>query len=116
MKSFADILKARVKSNLNKAYKFRIYPDNKQEELLAKTFGCCLFINNIMLELHSSKQDEPSNESGEWEYSSEKRKDPASETEGSEDQETSGNTGGVCPEVGNHKSGAFRKILCKSAL
>ncbi|MGN8946628.1 helix-turn-helix domain-containing protein, partial [Bariatricus sp. HCP28S3_E4] len=30
-----------MKSNLNKAYKFRIYPDKKQEELLAKTFGCC---------------------------------------------------------------------------
>ena len=50
MKSFADILKARVKSNLNKAYKFRIYPDKKQEELLAKTFGCCRFIYNIMLD------------------------------------------------------------------
>ncbi|MGN8964476.1 helix-turn-helix domain-containing protein [Bariatricus sp. HCP28S3_D3] len=33
-----------MKSNLNKAYKFRIYPDKKQEELLAKTFGCCRFI------------------------------------------------------------------------
>ena len=37
-------MKARVKSNLNKAYKFRIYPAKKQEELLAKTFGCCRFI------------------------------------------------------------------------
>ena len=35
---------------MSKAYKFRIYPDNKQEELLAKTFGCCRFIYNIMLD------------------------------------------------------------------
>ncbi|MGN0421666.1 MAG: RNA-guided endonuclease TnpB family protein [Lachnospiraceae bacterium] len=35
---------------MNKAYKFRIYPDKKQEELLAKTFGCCRFIYNIMLD------------------------------------------------------------------
>ena len=39
-----------MKRNLSKAYKFRIYPDNKQEELLAKTFGCCRFIYNIMLD------------------------------------------------------------------
>ena len=35
---------------MNKAYKFRIYPDKKQEELLAKTFGCCRFLYNIMLD------------------------------------------------------------------
>ena len=35
---------------MNKAYKFRIYPTREQEELLAKTFGCCRFIYNIMLE------------------------------------------------------------------
>ena len=34
---------------MRKAYKFRIYSDKKQEELLAKTFGCCRFIYNIML-------------------------------------------------------------------
>ena len=43
-------MKARVKRNLSKAYKFRIYPDKKQEELLAKTFGCCRFIYNIILD------------------------------------------------------------------
>lgn len=31
------------------AYKFRIYPDNHQQELLAKQFGCCRFIWNRML-------------------------------------------------------------------
>lgn len=35
---------------MNKAYRFRIYPDKKQEEMLAKTFGCCRFLYNIMLE------------------------------------------------------------------
>lgn len=35
---------------MNKAYKFRIYPTKEQEELLTKTFGCCRFLYNIMLE------------------------------------------------------------------
>ncbi|MED0732529.1 helix-turn-helix domain-containing protein, partial [Aneurinibacillus aneurinilyticus] len=26
----------------NKAYKFRLYPTEEQEQLLAKTFGCVL--------------------------------------------------------------------------
>ena len=34
----------------NRAYKFRIYPTKEQEELLSRTFGCCRFIYNIMLE------------------------------------------------------------------
>lgn len=34
---------------MNKAYRFRIYPDEKQKEMLAKTFGCCRFLYNIML-------------------------------------------------------------------
>lgn len=33
----------------NKAYKYRIYPDPLQKELLAKTFGCVRFIYNKML-------------------------------------------------------------------
>ena len=32
-----------------KAYKYRIYPNKKQEELLAKTFGCARFVYNNML-------------------------------------------------------------------
>ena len=35
---------------MNKAYHFRIYPNKEQEEMLAKTFGCCRFLYNIMLE------------------------------------------------------------------
>jgi len=33
-----------------RAYKFRIYPNQEQKELLDKTFGCCRFIYNKMLE------------------------------------------------------------------
>lgn len=32
-----------------KAYKFRIYPNKQQEELLQKTFGCCRFVYNQCL-------------------------------------------------------------------
>jgi putative transposase len=35
---------------MNKAFKFRIYPDADQRVLFAKTFGCCRFIFNKMLE------------------------------------------------------------------
>ena len=34
----------------NRAYKFRIYPTDIQEILLSKTFGCCRFIYNVMLD------------------------------------------------------------------
>lgn len=33
----------------NKAYKYRIYPDNLQEELIHKTFGCTRFVFNQIL-------------------------------------------------------------------
>ena len=33
-----------------KAYKYRIYPNKWQKELLAKTFGCCRFVYNHYLE------------------------------------------------------------------
>lgn len=32
-----------------KAYKFRLYPNKKQKQLLAKTFGCCRFVFNHYL-------------------------------------------------------------------
>ena len=32
-----------------KAYKYRIYPNKEQEEFFAKTFGCCKFVWNKML-------------------------------------------------------------------
>lgn len=34
---------------MNKAYKFRIYPNKEQQEFFAKTFGCVRFIYNKML-------------------------------------------------------------------
>ncbi len=33
----------------NKAFKFRLYQNKEQEELLAKTFGCVRFVYNKML-------------------------------------------------------------------
>ncbi|MBD3229469.1 MAG: IS200/IS605 family element transposase accessory protein TnpB, partial [Candidatus Lokiarchaeota archaeon] len=35
---------------MNKAIKIRLYPNQAQEEVLNKTFGCCRFIYNKMLE------------------------------------------------------------------
>jgi putative transposase len=35
---------------MNKAYKFRLYPNKEQETLFAKTFGCVRFVYNKMLE------------------------------------------------------------------
>ncbi len=34
---------------MKKAYRYRIYPNKKQKELIAKTFGCCRFIFNKYL-------------------------------------------------------------------
>ena len=33
----------------NMAYRYRIYPDNEQEVMMRKTFGCCRFVYNRML-------------------------------------------------------------------
>lgn len=35
---------------MNKAYKFRLYPNKAQEELIQKTFGCVRFVYNHFLE------------------------------------------------------------------
>ena len=35
--------------DMERAYKFRIYPNKKQKEILAKTFGCCRFVYNHYL-------------------------------------------------------------------
>ena len=34
---------------MEKAYKYRIYPNKRQKELLAKSFGCCRFVYNHFL-------------------------------------------------------------------
>lgn len=35
---------------MEKAYKYRIYPNKTQQKLIAKTFGCCRFIYNYFLD------------------------------------------------------------------
>ena len=40
-----------------KAYKYRIYPNKAQEELLAKTFGCCRFVYNQALAYRKEKYE-----------------------------------------------------------
>ena len=35
---------------INKAYKFRLYPNQKQKELINKTFGCTRLIYNYYLD------------------------------------------------------------------
>lgn len=35
---------------MEKSYKYRIYPNKKQKEILAKTFGCCRFVYNYYLD------------------------------------------------------------------
>ena len=38
-----------------KAYKYRIYPNKRQEIQIQKTFGCCRFVYNQCLSLKISK-------------------------------------------------------------
>ena len=45
---FESILKAKVR-RVNIAYKFRIYPNEEQRTMIAKTIGCCRFVYNHML-------------------------------------------------------------------
>ncbi|TYS15278.1 helix-turn-helix domain-containing protein, partial [Rossellomorea vietnamensis] len=35
--------------NVKKTFKFRIYPNHQQIELINKTFGCCRFIYNYFV-------------------------------------------------------------------
>ena len=41
-----------------KAYKYRIYPTKEQEILLSKTFGCCRFVWNKLVENFNNKNNE----------------------------------------------------------
>lgn len=43
---------------INKSYKFRIYPTDEQKELMAKTFGCCRFVYNHFLEERMTRYKE----------------------------------------------------------
>lgn len=40
------------------SYKFRIYPNKEQEELIQKTFGCCRFIYNHFLNIRKNYYEE----------------------------------------------------------
>lgn len=40
-----------------KAYKYRIFPNRKQEELIQKTFGCCRFVYNTILSYKINKYE-----------------------------------------------------------
>ena len=42
---------------MEKAYKYRIYPNRQQKEQLAKTFGCCRFVYNHYLALRIEKYE-----------------------------------------------------------
>ena len=35
---------------MERGYKYRIYPNKAQRELIAKTFGCCRFVYNRALD------------------------------------------------------------------
>ena len=39
-----------------KTYKFRMYPNDKQKELINKTFGCVRFIYNHFVTIKQLKQ------------------------------------------------------------
>lgn len=40
---------------MEKAYKYRIYPNKKQQELIQKTFGCARFVYNYFLDLRQTE-------------------------------------------------------------
>ena len=40
---------------MEKGFKYRIYPNKRQQELIQKTFGCTRFIYNYFLDLKISK-------------------------------------------------------------
>lgn len=40
---------------MEKAYKYRIYPNKEQQILIQKTFGCCRFVYNYFLDLRQSE-------------------------------------------------------------
>ena len=42
---------------MEKAYKFRIYPDKAQEELIQKTFGCTRYVYNYYLAMRKEKYE-----------------------------------------------------------
>ena len=50
----------KVKLLIQKAYKFRLYPNATQRELIDKTIGCCRFVYNYYLNERITKYKENS--------------------------------------------------------
>lgn len=42
---------------IKKAYKFRLYPNKKQQELIDKTIGCCRFVANFAIAQQKKEED-----------------------------------------------------------
>lgn len=53
MTRFFTIALSRTKSDMQRGYRYRIYPTVEQEDLLAKTFGCVRYVYNWGLNLKS---------------------------------------------------------------
>ena len=45
-----SIAQCDIMAKMNKAYVYRLYPNKQQETLIQRTFGCCRFIYNHLLE------------------------------------------------------------------
>lgn len=58
---------------VNKGYKYRIYPNKEQEILINKTFGCCRFIWNKILEDKIRYYEASKNNSPQYSSSIQKR-------------------------------------------
>lgn len=50
----------------HKAYKFRLYPNKVQAELMAKTFGCCRLVYNTLLDYNMSGYKESKLSNVKW--------------------------------------------------
>lgn len=46
---------------MEKAYRYHIYPNKKQQELIQKTFGCCRFVYNYYLNKRKEMYEEINN-------------------------------------------------------
>ena len=46
---------------MEKAFKYRIYPNKQQQELIQKTFGCCRFVYNYYLNIRKESYEKDKN-------------------------------------------------------
>jgi len=109
---------------MNKAFKFRIYPNAEQRVLIGKTFGCARFIYNRMQLLSGSghrvsKIQEQAQEPQElydqpckWEYRIKRRLSEAAKAGQAQDQAAQADPGRIYTQIGNCKPNAFGQISC----